>query len=84
MAISSAAVIREGSSASSSWLGKCLRFTGNYFPLRDLAGLAIDIGVPGSDWLRDTLDHREAEKTKVKIFLFHLKASLGEGVNLLL
>ena len=61
------AVIRESSStATSSWLGRSLRLTGNYFPLRGLAGLATGLGVPGSGWLKDTLDWREDIEPAIK------------------
>ena len=59
VSLSSSAVIRESSSATSSWLGHSLRLTGNYLPLRGMAGLAMEMGVPGSEWLKDTLDWRE-------------------------
>ena len=65
--ITTPAVIREKSStATSSWLGRCLRLTGSYLPLRGVAGVATGLGVPGSYWLKDTLDWREDIEPDIK------------------
>ena len=76
--LASTAVIRKSSTVSSSWLGRSLRLTGNYLPLRGVAGLATDLGVPGSYWLRDTLDWREDIELDMKEeLLFAAGAVMG-------